>query len=182
MSYITPFDDLTKVARSLEIPALDLPNNFYPVDTVSDGKETNAKGKGTSTKDRRLDENSFAIKKNGAFSVMHSWKTWRTKKTTVSSKVRRSYPASTNSGHAYSAKTEFYVRNTVGDNIYDEPYVLITQCFSSDGNPINTGALSWDAILEHMAFFVSQGNSEASLDTTQLDRLANGGAAPVGIR
>lgn len=173
MSYVTPFDDFTRVDRELSIPALDLPDNFFPVDSVSDSN---------TSKNKRDGENVFTIKKNGALSILHTFKTWKTSKTSVNKLLRRVYPSATNNSHAYSFKTEYYVRNTVGEDNFDEPLVVMTQVYSTDGNPLTTGELQEKALLDHLAFVLSQGKSTDELDPTQLDRLNNGGAAPIGIR
>lgn len=173
MSYVTPFDSLDTVTAQLTLPALDIASNFFPVDAV-----TSPNGKNNT----KRNENNFIIKKNGAQSVIISYKTFDVDKVSTSKDLKQVYPSVAKKGTGFQFKTEYYVRNTEGEVISDEPVVALTQVYKSNGCPVNTGTLVLQAICNHLASALTLGDDEAGVDTTQLDRLVNGGTAPIGIR
>lgn len=175
MSYTTAYDDLTRVDRELSIPALDVTNNFFPVDAVDNGNNRTVR-KGTSA------NNEYVIKKDGTLPAVVSFKSYNTKKVTTSPYIKPTYPSVSKGGQAFQFKTERYDRVVDAlSNTYDEPIVVLTQVFRSDGSPINTGDLVLKALEDHLASVVSLGASTDLLSTKQLDRLAHGGAAPSGL-
>lgn len=178
MSYVTPFDSMTRVTREVQIPALDIEDNFFPVDAVSDSSSTANTQKAASR-----NENNFVIKQNSSLPAVISYKTFNVDKVSTNKNLKQVFPSATKKGHVMQWKTEYYVRNTVSsDQIFDEPIVLLTQAYIGDGNPIDTGDLIDGALMNHYAAVRSLGASTEAIDTVQLDRLIHGGTAPVGLR
>lgn len=182
MSYVTPFDDLTRVNRTVSIPALDIANNFFPVDAVSNSSATNkgnaSKGRSTASKA----DNVSVIKRNSELPLTVTYTAENVAKVSTNPYIKPVYPSATKKGSKIQIKLEELDRNTVGDSTYDEPLVLILQVFRTDGNPINTGQLLNGKLMDLYSTAVSLLTDEDPLDVVQLDRLAHGGTMPVGIR
>lgn len=177
MSYVTPYDSLTGVTRELTIKALDVADNFFPVDSVSgDAGKQKSNQKGTSA------SNEFTLKMNNALPAMITYKSYDVDKVSTNPYIKQTYPSATRLGKAIMWKSEFIDRVTNGDVITDEPCVVITQVFKTNGSPISTGALTETRFLEHVSAVLSLGKSTDALNAVQLDRMINGGAAPVGVR
>lgn len=179
MSYVTPYDSLTEVERTLNIPALDIADNFFPVDAVSGDAGNKSNGK---SKSKNQAENVFTIKMSNALPAMVTYKSYDVDRVSQNPYMKPVYPSATKAGKAIQFKSEFIDRVTNGDVINDEPCVVITQVFKTNGSPINTGVLTEKRLLEHFASVVSLGKSTDAIDAVQLDRMINGGAAPIGLR
>lgn len=174
MTTVTPFDGFTRVDRELSIPALDMANNFFPVDSYSD----------SNSKKRDADKaDTFSVKSSTAVPAIVTFKHMPVASVSTHKKLNQVYPSVTKKGSCTQWKTEYYERNTQSDGtINEEPVVIITQVYRTNGSSLVTGQLLDTALMNHYAAIRSQGASTAAIDYAMEDRLALGGTSPLGIR
>lgn len=174
MTTVTPYDGFTRVTRELSIPALDMQDNFFPIDSYSDSNSKTAKSQ---TSD------SFSVKSNTQMPAIVTFQANPVDRISTNKKLNQAFPSVTKKGQKSQWKTEYFERNTQADGtINEEPVVVITQVYTTYGSSINTGESLDTLLMNHYAAIRSQGDAQASLDYVMEDRLIHGGTSPVGIR